>query len=261
MAAQLYAAVPPALLPNISLSSNVFLAGAKPLFLDSNQGAKVPLLGLTDFIQRVKALARIADLDEGAPVPNAREAAPEARAIMQQSLMDPIAYTPDTPGPVTVSLGRTSSSAPSPLRTAALRCALVGSMFSLLFMGIATNRIFNLSAEDAAFGNGCGGSPPSMEALPMLAALVNVDSMRAIRDNATGTPSDSSTYKSKGDGAACASTDECIGVCSGFSGGTGRCMLSEYGGDEYSLGRSIQYWTMADGAADRPARARARRPR
>eukprot|EP01046_Picozoa_sp_COSAG06_P087176 COSAG06_NODE_33698_length_485_cov_1.870466_1_plen_161_part_11 len=129
-------------------------------------------------------------------------------------------------------------------------------------MGIATNRIFNLSAEDAAFGNGCGGSPPSMEALPMLAALVNVDSVRAIRDNATGTsdggtPTPAPAYKSKGDGAACASTDECIGVCSGFSGGTGRCMLSEYGGDEYSLGRSIQYWTMADGAADRPARARA----
>ena len=201
-------------------------------------------------------------------MPNAREAAPEARAIMQQSLMDPIAYTPDTPGPVTVSLGRTSSSAPSPLRTGALRCALCGSMFSLLFMGIATNRIFNLSAEDAAFGDGCGGSPPSVQALPMLAALVNVDSVRAIRDNATGTsdggtPTPAPAYKSKGDGAACASTNECIGVCSGFSGGTGRCMLSEYGGDETEyeagerLGESILQWTMADGATDRPARARA----
>jgi hypothetical protein len=185
--------------------------------------------------------------------------------------MDPVAYTPDTPGPVTVSLGRTRSST-SPLRTAALRCALVGSMFSLLFMGIATHMIFNLSAEDAAFGNGCGGPPPSLQTIPMLASLVNQDSVRAIRDNATGTPSDGGTptpapaYKSKGDGAACASTTECIGVCSGFSGGsTGRCMLSEYGGDhtEYEagqrLGNSIEQWTMADGAADRPPRAR--RPR
>ena len=173
----------------------------------------------------------------------------ETGDTMPSSLMDPISsgvvYEP--------SLGRTSSVA-SPAWRGAMACALAGSVFSLLLMGLGTHKTFSLNAEDAVFGNGCGGSPPSVSQIPMLAALVSQSSVRAIRDNATSTPDgSSSSYKSKGDGAACASTSECVGVCAGYTGGTGgtaatgRCMLAKYGGG--SASDYIMEWVMFDGFA------------
>jgi hypothetical protein len=167
---------------------------------------------------------------------------------------DPIAYTPAAPAASPVLLNRTASAPMTPVRRGLQRCALAGSIVSLILMAFATHYLFNLDAADAAFGNGCGGSPPSVHN-ELLAALVDQDSVRAIRDNATSTPSGGGTYKSKGDGAACASSDECVGVCAdytggtGGTGGTGRCMLSEYGsGDDYTIRRELLDWTMFDGA-------------
>ena len=139
--------------------------------------------------------------------------------------------------------------APPKARKYAMYGSLAGTALALLVMAIAGHMVFNLSAEDYLFGDGCGGTPPSAS---LLSDYVSSQAISDIVGNSSTAPSPSPSgpeYKSKSDGSACESTTECIGVCSG-----GRCMLSEFGSEgvssydssSYAVRNHIENWTLFD---------------
>ena len=163
---------------------------------------------------------------------------------MQESLLSsgPAAQAGRSLGP----LGGNLEDAMAKGRKAAAPSALAGTLFSMLLMTVGARMIFHLSPEDFAFGDACGGSPPSAS---MFRGLVDRSAVYDLVKNSSAStnPSSDTSYYDKTDGAACSSTTDCIGVCAG-----GRCMLSDYGrtgrgGEDAAL--VIEQWTMADWVA------------
>ena len=115
--------------------------------------------------------------------------------------------------------------------------ALVGSALSLIMMGVGARDVFNLPAEDALWGDGCGGSPPSRDLLRNLVSRDTYDLEN--NQSSTSSPSSSYEYRSKNDGASCESPNQCVGFCVG-----GKCMLSEFAA---SIQNHIELWTFFDG--------------
>ena len=161
--------------------------------------------------------------------------------IMQESLLS------SAPAPQTGrSLGPLNLAAPEDAmaigrKSAVAMAALAGTLFSMLLMTIGVRMIFHLSPEDYAFGDACGGRPPSAGLFESLVDQSAVSNLVANSSSTGGNPS--SDTHDKSDGATCSSTTECMGVCAG-----GRCMLSEYGkGDGYGNARDkIVTWTLED---------------
>ena len=141
------------------------------------------------------------------------------------------------------SLGPLSLATPEDVRKPVAMAALAGTLFSMLLMTIGTRMIFHLSPEDFAFGEACGGQPPSAR---MFRSLVDQSAVsNLVANSSTGTnpsPPGRVVYL-KSDGATCSSTTECVGVCAG-----GRCMLSEYGSGNGrgNAAEMITKWTLAD---------------
>jgi hypothetical protein len=148
---------------------------------------------------------------------------------------------------------RGNSEALTSARKSAALAALVCACLAVLILGVGLHGTFNLSAEDALYGDNCGSAPPSYHILSDFVdyyALSELQTSARTNKTDSSSPSAAAPETDKSDGESCKASYECdSGICSGptqilssdDSKTTGICVLSDYASYGWSQGAYLHY--------------------